>query len=117
MARRSHEPVFWSLFGAGGVLSALVLPVLVFITGIGVPLGLLPPETLSYDRMAAFAGHWLGKLILLAVIALPFWHAAHRIYHGLHDLGIHWGRTFFMWLCYGLAAVGSLTAMILLVRI
>lgn len=117
MAKRSNEPIFWSLFGAGGVLSALMLPVLIFITGIAVPLGILPPETMSFDRMSAFASHWLAKLILLSVITLPMWHAAHRIYHGLHDLGIHWGRTFFMWLCYGLAAIGSLMAVVYLVRI
>ena len=35
--RRSNAPIFWSLFGAGGVLSALIGPMLVFITGIAVP--------------------------------------------------------------------------------
>ena len=79
---RSHEPVFWSLFGAGGVVSALVLPVLIVITGIAVPLGLIPAEAMSYERMSHFAGSWLAKPILAAVIALPMWHAAHRVYHG-----------------------------------
>ena len=36
---------------------------LVFITGIAVPLGLLMPrEALSYERMLAFAQHGFGKL-------------------------------------------------------
>ena len=53
--KRSNKPIFWSLFGAGGMLSALVGPMLVFVTGIAVPLGfLLPCETMSYDRMLAF---------------------------------------------------------------
>ena len=30
-----------------------------------------------------------GACILLVIIALPIWHGMHRIYHGLHDLGIH----------------------------
>src|SRR4029079_6144528 len=37
--RRSNAPVFWLLFGAGGMLCALLGPVLVFITGLAVPLG------------------------------------------------------------------------------
>ncbi|MEI6722867.1 MAG: fumarate reductase subunit D, partial [Betaproteobacteria bacterium] len=31
--KRSNAPIFWSLFGAGGMLSALTGPALVFITG------------------------------------------------------------------------------------
>ena len=116
--KRSHEPIFWSLFGAGGVVAAFVLPVLIFITGIAVPLGVMSPEVLGFERMHAFASNWLlAKLFILASIALPMWHAAHRIYHSLHDLGIHWGRKFFQWLCYGLAAFGSFFVCLLLIRI
>ena len=32
-----------------------------------------------------------ARLLLLAVISLFLFHAAHRIYHGLHDLGVHAG--------------------------
>lgn len=117
MNRRSHEPVFWLLFGAGGVVSSLMFPVLIFVTGIGVPLGILPAEILSYDRAFEFAGHWPAKLVLVGVIALPLWHAAHRIYHGLHDLGVREGRIFFKWLCYGLAGLGSSIAVLALIRI
>ncbi|MCC4119201.1 fumarate reductase subunit D, partial [Aromatoleum toluclasticum] len=41
--KRSNAPIFWGLFGEGGMLAALFGPVLVFITGIAVPLGLLLP--------------------------------------------------------------------------
>ena len=117
MPKRANEPIFWSLFGAGGVVAAFLLPVMVFITGIAVPLGMMDAETLSYERMSAFAGHWFGKLILLCVVALPLWHGVHRIYHSLHDLGIHWGRNFFNWVCYGIAGLGSLLTVIYLIRI
>lgn len=117
MPKRANEPIFWSLFGAGGVVAAFVLPVMIFVTGIAVPLGIMGPETLGYERMSAFAGHWLGKLILLVVVALPLWHGVHRIYHGLHDLGVQWGRDFSKWLCYGIAGLASLSTVIYLLRI
>jgi fumarate reductase subunit D len=108
--KRSGQPVFWVLFGAGGMLSALFGPALVFITGIAVPLGvLLPQGFMNYSRMLSFAQHWAGKAFLLGAITLFIWHAAHRIFHSLHDLGLHTGvvaRT----LCYGGAGVVTLLA-------
>ncbi len=106
--RRSNQPVFWALFGAGGMLSALLGPALVFITGIAVPLGvLLPHDFMSYARMLTFAQHWAGKAFLLGAITLFTWHAAHRIFHSLHDLGIHTGMVARA-LCYGGAGVVTL---------
>jgi fumarate reductase subunit D len=106
--KRSNEPIFWSLFGAGGVLSALVGPVLILVTGLLVPAGIwLPSDAMSFERMQAFAGHWLGKLVILAVISLFLWHGMHRVYHGLHDIGMH-ARTGAMVVCYGVALAGTL---------
>ena len=107
MAKRSHEPIFWSLFGAGGVIAALVLPVLVVITGILWPLGLMPEAALSYERMHGFAASIIGPPILFAVIVFTLWHAAHRIFHSLHDLGVH--RRLGVWklICYGAAMLGT----------
>ncbi|KAF0136751.1 MAG: fumarate reductase subunit D [Rhodospirillaceae bacterium] len=85
---KSHKPIVWGPFAAGGTLAALVTPALILITGIAVPLGILSPETLSYDRAHAFAGNWLGKLILLAFVVLPAWHAAHRARITAHDFGV-----------------------------
>ncbi len=108
--KRSNEPIFWSLFGAGGVIASLILPVLILITGIAVPLGIMPAETLSYERMSGFLDGWFGKLFVFAVISLTFWHAFHRIYHSLHDFGIHAGLGVFRVLAYGIALVGTLGA-------
>jgi fumarate reductase subunit D len=98
------------------VLSALVAPILIFITGIIAPIGLwMPPQVLEYSRVLAFAQHWLGKLMLIAVISLFLFHAAHRIYHGLHDVGVHAG-TGTMTAAYGGALLGTLaTAYLLLI--
>lgn len=115
--KRSNEPVFWSLFGAGGVLSALLGPILIFITGIIAPTGIwMPSETMAYPRMLALAQSWWGKAALLAVIALFLWHAVHRIYHSLHDLGIHAGAGAAA-VCYGFALVATLATAYLLLSI
>ncbi len=106
--KRSNAPIFWGLFGAGGMLSALFGPMLVFITGIAVPLGLLlPPDLMNYPSMLAFAQNWAGKSFIFVVVALFIWHAAHRIFHSLHDVGIRTGALAKL-LCYGSALVVTL---------
>ncbi len=110
VVKRSNAPIFWSLFGAGGMLSALIGPALVFITGIGVPLGIfLGPESMSYARMHAFAGNWAGKAFAFAVVSLFLWHAVHRIFHSLHDFGVRTGMPAKL-LCYGGALAGTVIA-------
>ena len=108
--KRSNDPVFWSLFGAGGMLSALVGAALVFVTGIGVPLGILVSKDLMrYQGMLGFAHHWLGKAIVFAVIVLFLWHAALRIFHMLHDFGIHAGAGAKL-VCFGLPLLCTIAA-------
>lgn len=115
--KRSNAPIFWSLFGAGGMLSALFGPVLVFITGIAVPLGLvLPAGTMSYPKMLAFAQNFIGKGFIFAVIALFLWFAAHRVYHSLHELGIHAGMGAKL-ICYGLAFVPTVISAYVLLNL
>ena len=112
--KRSNAPIFWGLFGAGGMLSALFGPVLVFITGIAVPLGLLlPAGAMSYPKMLAFAQNFIGKGFIFAVIALSLWHAGHRIFHSLHEIGIHAGMLAKL-VCYGSALVAMLISAVVL---
>jgi fumarate reductase subunit D len=115
MAKRSNEPIFWSIFGAGGVVSALALPGLVLVTGLLVPLGWLPEAALSYERVSGFAGSLLGSAIVLAVIFLSLWHAGHRIFHSLHDFGVHANMGRLKKICYGAAAAGGAWAALMLV--
>lgn len=89
MIKRSNAPVFWLLFGAGGMLCALLGTVLVLITGLAAPLGWgLPADWMHYSRALVFGQHWLSKGFLFVVISLFAWHAVHRIFHSLHDLDI-----------------------------
>lgn len=112
---RSHEPIFWGLFGAGGMLIAFLTPVMILITGICIPLGMMQEGNFNYQQLHDFATTWYGAGIMLVIIALPLWHTLHRIYHGLHDLGVKRGRDWQQVICYGFAfAVSVFTFTILL---
>jgi fumarate reductase subunit D len=105
--KRSNAPIYWSLFGAGGLLSALVAP--------GVVVALMTAN-LDYARTLAFAQNFIGKGFLFAIASLFLWHAAHRIYHTLHDFGIHPGAGSWL-LCYGVALGGTIVSASALLRI
>jgi len=117
MKKRSNAPFFWLMFGAGGMLSALLGTALVLITGLAAPLGIgLRGDFMDYARASAFAQHGLGKGFVWVVITLFAWHAAHRIFHSLHDVGLPHG-TGAKLLCYGSALVMTLVAAYSLLRI
>ena len=110
MKKRSNAPVFWLLFGAGGMLSALFGTALVFLTGIAAPLAWpFGPDFMSYPRVLAFSQNWFAKGLLFVVVMLFAWHAVHRIYHSLHDVGIHTGTAAKL-VCYGTAMAVTLVA-------
>src|SRR6266508_6763655 len=110
---RSNKPLLWLPFAAGGLVAALIVPVLTVISGVLMPLGLLP---LPYEKMAAFAHNPLGKLILFGTVALPAWHAAHRLRMTAHDLGLGGGAVVKA-LCYGSAGVLIVAAAVALLAI
>ena len=115
--KRSNAPVFWLLFGAGGMLSALIGAMLVFISGIAAPHGIfLPSDALSYTNMLGFAQHWAAKGFLFVIITLFLWHSVHRIFHSLHDIGLHTGFVAKIG-CYGFAFAGTIVAGYVLHRI
>ena len=110
---RSNKPILWLPFAAGGLVAALIIPVLILITGILMPLGILP---LPYEKMAAFAHNPLAKLILFGAVALPAWHAAHRLRMTAHDLGLGGGAVV-QAVCYGSAGVLIVAAAAVLLTI
>jgi len=114
---RSLSPIFWLLFGAGGMLSALFGPGLIVLTGLMAPTGTgIPESVLSYDHALAFAQNPFGKLVLLALIALFFWHGAERLFLTLKDMKA--GPSLLLkFSTYGVAAAVTLATIGLLLSI
>jgi fumarate reductase subunit D len=96
---RSNKPMLWLPFAGGGLVAALITPVLILITGVLVPLGVFH---LHYGTIAAFAHNPIGKVVLFGAVALPAWHAAHRLRMTAHDLGFSSGIAV-KGACYGSA--------------
>lgn len=113
---RSHKPIIWSLFAAGGTFAAFVTPVMILVTGLAAAFGLLPAEALAYERVLAVVQHPIGKGLVFLAVFLPAWHAAHRLRITAHDFGVR-ADTAVMAVCYGLAALATLVAAFALFRV
>lgn len=116
MARRSPEPLVWLGFSAGGVASALLLPVLIFLLAVAIPLGWVSPP--DHEHLLAVVRHPITRLALLGAFALALVHAAHRLRYTLYDgLQIKRLTGLIALLCYGGAAAGSAIAAYLLLAV
>jgi fumarate reductase subunit D len=110
--KRPIEPLFWTLFGGGGAISALFLPALLFIFGIAFPLGWIDP---SYEQLKSLLQPWYSRVLVLAIVSLSLFHWAHRFRFTLHEgLQLHPYDKPIAMFCYGLAAVISGVAFYLL---
>ena len=116
MVNRETEPLFWTLFSAGGVVAALFLPVQLFLFGIAIPLGWVHAP--HYSGMLQLVESPITRLYLFVLCSLPLFHFAHRFRYTLYDgLQIkHLNEVIFAG-CYGIAILGTLAAAFLLLRI
>ncbi len=109
MTKRSNEPFLWALFSAGGVVAALLIPVLFFMFGLAFPLGWLNPP--GYEKLLALVRHPITRLILFVQCSLPLFHWAHRFRFTLYDgLQIKHLNEVINVFCYGGAIVGTALA-------
>jgi fumarate reductase subunit D len=109
MAKRSIEPLLWVLFSAGGVLAALLIPILLFLFGLAFPLGWLSPPNHVY--LLTVLRHPVTRGVLLLLCALSLFHGAHRFRYTLYDgLQIKHLNGMINLFCYGGAIVGSVLA-------
>ena len=109
MAKRSIEPLLWVLFSAGGVLAALLIPILLFLFGLAFPLGWLSPP--NHEYLLTVLRHPVTRGVLFLLCALSLFHGAHRFRYTLYDgLQIKHLNEMINLFCYGGAIVGSVLA-------
>lgn len=104
------EPFWWLLFAAGGSVAAVLAPVLILLTGIAAPAEGFAPA-FAYAHVRALVAYPLTRLVLFGVIALSFFHWAHRFRYTLAE-GLALKRA---WLpvavvCYVAAIAGTVYA-------
>jgi len=110
------SPVLWSLFSAGGTISAFLFPVHIVLLGLAFPLGWI--ETPSYEALMSLVRHPLARLYVFALISLPLFHSAHRVRYTLYDgLKLKHLAPIIVTACYGTAILGSLAVAVTLLKI
>lgn len=116
MSKRSNEPLLWLLFSAGGVVSAMLMPIHLFLFAIAFPLGWLDPP--GDETLLALIRQPLVRVYLFVFCLFPLFHWAHRFRFTLYDgLQIKHLNEIINVFCYGGALVGTVTAAYLLWRI
>ncbi len=109
MPKTSNDAFFWTLFSAGGVVAAFLIPVHLLLFGFAFPLGWLPAP--SYGTLHALARMPLTRIYLFVLCSLPLFHWAHRFRFTLYDgLQIKHLNELIFFFCYGGALAGTVVA-------
>ncbi len=109
---KSNEPFWWALFGAGGMIAALFLPITLVITSL-----LVMAQAVDAETLHALFSRPLVRIYLFMIISLPLFHWAHRFRFTLVDLGLKAVKGPIAVVCYGAAIAGSAIAALLLLGI
>ena len=113
MAKRPVEPLLWILFSAGGVIAAMLVPVLLVLFGLAFPLGWLAVP--SHAHVLSVFAHPLSRITVFLLCTLSLFHWAHRFRYTLYDgLMLKHLTIPIVIFTYGSALVGSVAAAYLL---
>lgn len=111
--RRSPEPFLWLLFSAGGMVAALVAPVLLGLFGILIALGWVSAP--DQATLLGLVRNPITVLVLFGVCVLALFHWAHRFRFTVqHGLRLRRGHGALAILCYGAATIGCVFAALVL---
>ncbi len=115
---KTFEPLWWSLFSAGGVVAALFLPVMILLSGIAMPLGWfgVGGDVFAYERIRGLVSEPMAQLFLFVLISLPLFHTAHRMHAALSDPWLKHMETFLSVVLYGGAFLGTILTAVILLR-
>ena len=111
------EPMIWLLFGGGILAGTILLTGWLMVVGVGVPIGLVPADALAYPRAHGLASNVIGRLVLLGLIALPLWKAAHHLRSLAIDFGGGARDAAVATVLYGIAILGSLLGIVAVIRL
>jgi fumarate reductase subunit D len=89
---KSKEVFWWSIFSAGGVMSALFVPAFIILTGFILPYQKDYSEE-RFNKLQGLLGWMPVKIVLFGILFLSFFHCAHRFRHTAMDLGLRSAST------------------------
>jgi fumarate reductase subunit D len=107
------QGLLWAGFANAAVLTALIVPAHILVQGVLGPLGIVPSFDHTYATFARAMSDPLVKIYFLIVAAAVFYLCGHRVRYVVHELGVH-GKLITGLVLYGLAALGTLIAAVLL---
>lgn len=114
-SRRLHvEPFVWLGFSGGGVVAAILLPILIVVFGLALPMGWVHPDFAGLEALLSFP---LTALVLLVALVLMSVHAGHRFRYTLYDGLQVKHRSLVAVLCYGAAVLGIIASFVVLIML
>jgi fumarate reductase subunit D len=111
------EPIVWLLFGNGILIGTILLTGWLLVVGVAAPLGWVSADALAFERAHRLGGSLIGRLLLLALIALPLWKGAHHLRSLSIDFGGGSRDPAVASLLYGLALLGSALGILAVIRL